>query len=83
LSLQSTLTEDLILYPNPTNGLLNINTTYNLENAIYTVFDLSGKRVLNSKLSSKTIDVSMLSTGNYFLRIMVDGLITTQKFIKE
>ena len=83
LSLQSTLAEDLILYPNPTNGLLNISTTYNLENAIYTVFDLSGKRILNSKLSSKTIDVSMLSTGNYFLRIMVDGLITTQKFIKE
>ena len=83
LSLQSTLAEDLILYPNPTKDYLFLNTTYNFENAIYTVFDISGKRVLNSRLSSNTIDVSALNTGNYFLRIMDNGLIRTQKFIKE
>lgn len=83
LSLQSTLANDLILYPNPTKRFLTLNSTYNFEDAIYTIFDISGKRILNSKFSSNTIDVSSLSTGNYFLRIMDNGLIRTQKFIKE
>ena len=44
LGLESTIAEDLILHPNPTKKFLNINTKYNLENLIYSIFDLSGKR---------------------------------------
>jgi hypothetical protein len=83
LSLQSTLTNDLILYPNPTKRFLNLNATYGFENAIYSVFDITGKRVMNAKLNSNAIDVSELSSGNYILRIMNNGIIKTQKFIKQ
>lgn len=83
LSLETTLTDDLILYPNPTKGKLNLNTTYGLENAVYSVFDITGKRVLNDRMSTNTIDVSELSSGNYILRIINNGLIKTQKFIKQ
>lgn len=83
LSLESTITSDLILYPNPTKGLLNLNTDYGFENAIYSVFDITGKRVLNDRFNSNTIDVSELSSGNYILRVIDNGVIKTQKFIKQ
>ena len=83
LGLESVIVEDLILHPNPTKKFLNINTKYNLENLVYSIFDLSGKRIMNSKFTSKTIDVSTLSTGTYFLRILDNNLTQTQKFIKE
>lgn len=76
--------EDLTLFPNPAKSTLYVKTKYNLNDAIYTVFDISGKRVLNSKFGiNNTVDVSSLSTGTYFLRVMQDGLSNTQKFIKE
>lgn len=83
LSLQDTLVEDLILYPNPTKGIINLNTTYDLEEAIYSVFDIGGRRILNSKFNSNQIDVSELSAGTYILRIMNNNQIKTQKFIKK
>lgn len=79
-----TFAEDLTLFPNPAKNTLYVSTKYNLNDAIYTVFDISGKRVLNSKFGkTNTVNVSSLSTGTYFLRVMHDGLSHTQKFIKE
>lgn len=79
-----TFAEDLTLFPNPAKSTLYVSTKYNLSDAIYTVFDISGKRVLNSKFGKdNTVNVSSLSTGTYFLRVMQDGLSHTQKFIKE
>ena len=83
LSLNDTLVDDLIIYPNPTTGIININATYGFETAIYTVFDISGKRILNGKFSDNSIDVTGLADGNYILRIMNEGQIKSQKFIKK
>ena len=83
LSLQQSFVEDLILYPNPTKDVLNLNATYGFEDAIYSVFDMNGRRVMNSKFTSNTIDVSQLSAGNYILRILQDGAQKSQKFIKQ
>ena len=82
LSLEDVLIDNLITYPNPTRDVINLNTSMITENAIYTVFDITGKRVLNAKLDSETIDVSNLNAGNYILRIFADGKQKTQKFIK-
>jgi len=74
----------MILFPNPTKQFLNVNmNVIGSERAIYTVFDITGRRVLNNRLLSNTIDVSMLSSGNYILRIINNGKINTQKFIKQ
>lgn len=83
LSVESTITTDLILYPNPTKRMLNLNTTFSFENAVYSVFDMTRRRVLNDKFNSNAIDVSALSTGNYILRVIDNGVIKTQKFIKQ
>jgi hypothetical protein len=83
LSTENSFVTDLILFPNPTKSVLNLNTIENLSNAFYAVFDITGKRVLNSKLNSNTIDVSELSAGNYILRLMSGNAIKSQKFIKQ
>ena len=73
----------MVISPIPTKDVLNIATQLSLENASYTVFDLSGKIVLNAQLKSETIDVSQLSAGNYILRIQSNEFTKTQKFIKQ
>lgn len=83
LSLEQSLVNDLILYPNPTKGVLNLNASYGFENALYTVFDMTGKSVMNNRFSTNSIDVSQLSAGNYILRIVERGLMKSQKFIKQ
>ncbi len=83
LSTNGSFVTDLILYPNPAKSVLNLNSLENLSDSVYTVFDMNGRRVLNSKLSSNTIDVSELSAGNYILRLMSGNAIKSQKFIKQ
>lgn len=83
LSLENSFVNDLVIYPNPTKDVLKISSNDNLQDAIFTVFDINGKRVMNSKLNQNTIDVSALTTGNYILRIVSGNSIKSQKFMKQ
>jgi hypothetical protein len=83
LGSDDTFVSDLIIYPNPTKNVLNLSTLQDLNDAIYSVFDLNGRRVLNAILDSKTIDVSSLSSGQYILRIVSGSSVKNQKFIKQ
>lgn len=83
LSTQDAFVNSLILYPNPTKSVLNLNTLENRSDVIYTVFDINGKLVLNAKLTSNTIDVSSLTSGNYILQLRSDNAVKSQKFIKQ
>ncbi|WP_179009371.1 FG-GAP-like repeat-containing protein [Winogradskyella forsetii] len=74
---------DLSVYPNPVEDELTIKTSADIINKIATIFDLNGKRVLNLKLKSTTIDVSYLTSGVYFLRLESEGKIMKRKFIKK
>lgn len=66
------------IYPNPANDLLNIQMEKELKLA--TIYTVLGNQVLSS--TDKQINVSSLSSGNYFVRIeAVDGAVTTQKII--
>jgi hypothetical protein len=83
LTLENSFVNDLVIYPNPTKDELNISSTDNLQGAIYSIFDINGRRVMNSKLTQNVIDVSTLNTGNYILRIVSGNSIKSQKFIKQ
>nr|WP_321221404.1 FG-GAP-like repeat-containing protein [uncultured Psychroserpens sp.] len=82
LSLENSLTDELVIYPNPAKNVLNINSLELNDSMIYTIFDITGKRVLNSKLEKSSIDISKLAPGNYVLRIVSGTSIKSQKFIK-
>jgi len=84
LSVPDESLSDLSIYPNPVQDVLNIKTTADLNNKIATVFDLNGKRVLNTKLQNTTsLNVSQLNAGLYLLRIESGGKSTTRKFVKK
>ncbi len=79
-----TLSSELSISPNPTRSILNINTSLSLENAVFNIYDISGRRVMTNSLNnSNTIDVSNLSAGNYILSVISERTITNQKFIKQ
>ena len=60
--------ERFSLYPNPTDGVVNISSDENIQSVL--VYDVQGRLVANFRGKS-TIDISHLSTGIYALH--VDG----------
>lgn len=75
-------TETVSIYPNPSNGLVNLafNTTENLVNV--EVFNVIGARVMTRTLSNngvQTIDMSGLNNGIYYFSINIAGNSTTHK----
>ncbi|EGV43195.2 T9SS type A sorting domain-containing protein [Bizionia argentinensis JUB59] len=83
LSVQDHKLESLTLYPNPVEKILNISTTITLNGRIATVFNINGKKVLNTKLENNTLNVSTLQSGFYILRLETDGRVIHRKFIKQ
>ncbi|WP_288244090.1 choice-of-anchor J domain-containing protein [uncultured Chryseobacterium sp.] len=68
------------IYPNPTNGEVNIKTDKKIKST--SVIDLSGKTIRTN--DSGTPDISSLSKGTYLLKVdFADGTSTTEKVIKQ
>jgi len=61
---------EAIIFPNPTEDVLNIKTSM-FENVTYTLYDGLGKLVMQDILSAEQtpIQVSQLATGNYSLTL--------------
>lgn len=73
------------VYPNPVNDILNFGTKNNIEVKSIVVYDILGQLVIavpNAQTVSK-IDVSKLTTGNYFLKMNTDKGTSSMKFIKN
>jgi len=69
-------------YPNPAKDYIYINE--NESNLKVTVYDVSGKMVLNTSLTDNRLDVSSLEKGNYVVSyISKKGMKKSFKFIKE
>ena len=56
--------EEIFVYPNPTNGIINISPDNNLE---FSVFDVNGIAILTGY--GDTIDLSSFANGVYFLKV--------------
>ena len=71
--------KNIVVYPNPTTNTLNIKTTLDIT---YTLYDFMGKLIVeNSK--ERTIDMSSLANGVYFLSIEHHGTRFNKKIVKE
>src|SRR5690606_36393395 len=82
LGINENIATNLILYPNPTQKVLNLADLSDFTNPEYSIFDSQGKKVMDAKLNSNFINVSHLSTGNYVLKIHDGKILKTQRFIK-
>jgi Secretion system C-terminal sorting domain len=75
--------ESITVFPNPTNGNVNINSKFNIKSV--ELYDLQG-RILETVLensSSSTIDISERQKGIYFLKITTDEGSKVEKIMKE
>lgn len=71
----------LRVYPNPvTNGTLFIETSANGEKTV-AVFDVLGKKVLNTITSDNAINVASLHTGVYIVQITEEGRTASRKLV--
>ncbi len=72
------------LYPNPAKHILNIKNSQNITLESATIFNLSGKQVLNTEISGGTLSVESLATGTYLIVLKdTTGKKYTQKFLKN
>jgi Secretion system C-terminal sorting domain/Beta-propeller repeat len=83
LSTTSFSDANFTITPNPVKDILNINTKGNIQVSSISVYNTLGQLVLVNSNQNKVIDVSSLTTGNYFIKIVSSEGISNGKFIKE
>jgi hypothetical protein len=73
------------LYPNPVQSVLNISSKEGIEMKSISIYNTLGQLVLVIPDAEKVskIDVSSLTTGNYFIKINSDKGTSNTRFIKE
>ena len=68
------------VFPNPVKDLVNFEYSIPLDADLDAmVFDVSGRRLLNSKITDNKLDLSNLENGSYFIHLNYKG----QKIIKK
>lgn len=77
--------DNIQVFPNPGNGLFTITLKGNVNNAEMEVVNSLGQIVYSDILNgnTKTIDVSDISKGIYFIEVNSGDSIIRKKFIKE
>ncbi len=73
----SNLGKDVIVYPNPTTGIINIQKGQQIQNATIEIYDLNGKLIIKKQLLSdiSTVDLANNQTGIYFYNIIIENKI--------
>ena len=72
---------DLKIYPNPVDGnyvtiLSPVNGTKYIQ-----VFDIMGRRVMDTSINGNTLDVSLINSGYYMIKVTIDGQSKISKLI--
>jgi adenylate kinase family enzyme len=79
--IQESTIEGLSLYPNPvTNGRVYIATKNDAEKEIQ-IFDVLGKKIFQSQLNTRELNISSLSPGVYIIKIREEESTATRKLI--
>ena len=84
LSTNSNDFDNIVIYPNPANDVLNFNGSQLSDVDFIRINEISGKEVYRSNaLEINSIDVSSLAKGVYFLTFEGNQKSVTKKFIKK
>lgn len=71
----------MMLYPNPTSDVLNIQSQMKITKA--EIYDFSGKLILKSNATDKKVNVNSLEKGTYLIKLYTENGIVNSKFIKN
>ncbi len=79
---------NILVYPNPSNGIINLKIDNNSNNAIsLTVIDITGRKLWQKQFTGlqieEPINLSGIGKGYYFLKISNGGETTTKNIIIE
>lgn len=78
---ETTAIDGLSLYPNPvSNGKVYITSKNDLDKEII-IFDVLGKKVIQTMINSKELNISNLSSGVYIIKINEGEATATRKLI--
>ena len=78
---QEVAIEGLSFYPNPvSNGKIFITSKSAIDKEI-TIFDVLGKKVLQTVVNAKELNISNLSPGVYIIKIKENDATATRKLI--
>ena len=81
LSINDFELSDLRIYPNPVNGdYVTIQSSVSGEKNIE-VYDITGKRLINTILNSDKLDVSSISSGIYLVKVTIQGQTKVSKLV--
>jgi hypothetical protein len=80
----SNFEEKINVYPNPTNGILNVKIESGMTKTEFKIYNCLGKLMQEGYLEEENsrIDFSTLNTGVYFLKINSESLEINKKIIK-
>ncbi len=71
---------EVVIYPNPTSGLIKIYSEINFQEIHVSVYNITGEKVYQN-VGQKDLDLSSLSTGTYFTLIRIGNKIESRKII--
>jgi hypothetical protein len=71
---------NLSVYPNPSNGVVNISAENLNEAAMYYVYNAMGQMVASGEISSETtsLDLSSQANGMYLIKVVSNGAVQTK-----
>lgn len=72
-----------IIYPNPSNTELHIETDDNIQLLSYQIIKLTGQQVKKGNFTSQLIDISELSSGQYIIELNTDKGNLSRSFLKK
>ena len=76
--------QDIMVYPNPVEGLLRLDFSPDVKPASVELFDLQGRLVHRQDNSFESVNMSQLPAGIYTLRVTLnDGKSFSDKVVKE
>ena len=76
--------ETLVVYPNPVNDILNFASDKNRKVRSIAIYNVLGQKIITKDNKAiESVDVSALSSGNYFIKINSDKGSTNAKFAKK
>jgi Secretion system C-terminal sorting domain len=74
---------DLLIYPNPTNNIININTDLLKDIKTIKVYNLVGELLFQQNKNFNMVDLGNYSNGTYLISIETNQNTITRKIIKQ
>lgn len=82
LGIEDSIFESFSFYPNPSNNSIQLQALQNIDTV--SIYNMLGQVVFSERIDSMNSDlnISNLATGNYLMKVSIDGFIGTYKLVK-